>query len=87
MLKYILAIIIFGVIIFIHEFGHFFVAKLCGIKVNKFALGMGPKILKKQIGETEYSLRLVSVRWKVKIRKAKTAVHSGINPYGKECLL
>ena len=79
MLKYILAIIIFGVIIFIHEFGHFFVAKLCGIKVNKFALGMGPKILKKQIGETE--------RWKVKIRKAKTAVHSGINPYGKECLL
>lgn len=61
MLKYILAIIIFGVIIFIHEFGHFFVAKLCGIKVNKFALGMGPKILKKQIGETEYSLRLFPV--------------------------
>lgn len=61
MLKYILAIIIFGVIIFIHEFGHFAVAKLCGIKVNKFALGMGPCILKKQMGETEYSLRLFPV--------------------------
>ena len=61
MLKYILAIIIFGVIIFIHEFGHFFTAKLCGIKVNKFALGMGPRLLKKQIGETEYSLRLLPI--------------------------
>lgn len=61
MLKYILAILIFGVIIFIHEFGHFFTAKLCKIRVNKFAVGMGPKLLKKQIGETEYSLRLIPV--------------------------
>ena len=61
MLKYILAIIIFGIIIFIHEFGHFFTAKLCNVKVNKFAIGMGPRILKKQIGETEYSLRLLPI--------------------------
>ncbi len=60
-MKYILAIIIFGVIILIHEFGHFFTAKLCGIKVNKFALGMGPCLLKKQFGETEYSIRLFPV--------------------------
>ena len=41
-MKYILAIVIFGIIILIHEFGHFAASKLCGIKVNKFALGMGP---------------------------------------------
>ena len=57
----IIAIIVFGVIVIIHEFGHFFVAKLCGIKVEKFAVGMGPVLLKKQIGETEYSLRLFPI--------------------------
>lgn len=60
-MKYILAVVIFGIIILIHEFGHFFTAKLCGIKVNKFALGMGPCLLKKQWGETEYSIRLFPV--------------------------
>lgn len=58
MLKIIIAILIFGLIIAIHEFGHFAVAKSCGIKVNKFAIGMGPRIVKFQKGETEYSLRL-----------------------------
>lgn len=55
------AIIVFGVIVAIHEFGHFAVAKLCGIKVDKFAIGMGPVIFKRQKGETEYSLRLLPV--------------------------
>lgn len=54
-----LAIVIFGAIIAIHEFGHFIVAKLCGIRVNEFAIGMGPVILKFQKGETKYSLRLL----------------------------
>jgi regulator of sigma E protease len=57
----IVAIIVFGVIVAIHEFGHFAVAKLCGIKVDKFAIGMGPVILKRQKGETEYSLRALPV--------------------------
>lgn len=60
-MKYILAIVIFGIIILIHEFGHFAAAKLCGIRVNKFALGMGPCLLKKQWGETEYSVRLFPI--------------------------
>jgi len=51
------AIIMFCVLIFIHELGHFIAAKSCGVKVNKFAIGMGPAIVKKQKGETEYSLR------------------------------
>ena len=46
MVKIILAIFILGVIVALHEFGHFIVAKLCGIRVNQFAIGMGPAILK-----------------------------------------
>ncbi len=61
MLKILLAIIIFGVIIFIHELGHFIAAKIMNIKVVSFAIGMGPKIIKKEIGETEYSLRLLPI--------------------------
>lgn len=60
-MKYLLAVLIFGIIILIHEFGHFITAKLCGIRVNQFALGMGPRIIKKQWGETEYSLRLFPI--------------------------
>lgn len=61
MLKILLAIIIFGVIVFIHELGHFIAAKIMKIKVLAFAIGMGPKIIKKSIGETEYSLRLLPI--------------------------
>lgn len=57
----IIAILIFGIIITIHEFGHFIVAKLNGIQVNQFAIGMGPRLLKFQKGETEYSLRLFPI--------------------------
>ncbi len=58
-LTVIYAIIIFSVIIFVHEFGHFFTAKLFDVKVSEFALGMGPAIFKKQKGETLYSLRAI----------------------------
>ncbi|PWM64583.1 MAG: RIP metalloprotease RseP [Eubacteriales Family XIII. Incertae Sedis bacterium] len=51
------ALLIFCLLIFFHELGHFTLAKLCGVKVNEFALGMGPAVLKKQKGETLYSLR------------------------------
>lgn len=56
-----IAILFFGVIIFIHEFGHFIFAKLFGVKVNEFAIGMGPTILKKQGKETRYALRLFPI--------------------------
>ena len=47
------AIIIFCVLIFVHEFGHFIAAKACGVKVNEFAIGMGPAFFKRQKGETQ----------------------------------
>lgn len=52
-------IFLLGFLILIHEAGHFFVAKWCGIKVNEFAIGFGPTIWKKQGKETKYALRLV----------------------------
>ena len=51
------ALLIICVLIFFHELGHFMAAKACGVKVNEFAIGMGPKVLKKQKGETLYSIR------------------------------
>lgn len=56
-----LAILFFGVIIIIHEFGHFICAKLFDVKVNEFSIGMGPAIFKKQKGETQYSLRALPI--------------------------
>ena len=56
-----LAIFLFGVLIAIHEFGHFFTAKLLGVKVNEFAIGMGPALWSRQKGETLYALRAFPV--------------------------
>ena len=55
----ILAILIFGLIVIIHELGHFLFAKKCGIKVNEFCLGLGPTLFHFTKGETVYSLKLL----------------------------
>ena len=55
----IIAVLFFGILVGIHELGHFTVAKLCGIRVEEFAIGMGPAIFRRQKGETTYSLRCV----------------------------
>lgn len=55
------AILVFGVLIAVHELGHFMAAKACGVRVNEFSIGMGPALWKKQKGETQYSLRLLPV--------------------------
>ncbi len=61
MLYIIIAILIFGVLIATHELGHFATAKLLGIKVNEFSVGMGPAVFKHQKGETLYSLRVLPI--------------------------
>lgn len=55
------AVFVFGAVIAIHEFGHFAVAKLCGVQVNEFSIGMGPVLLKKMHHGTQYSLRALPV--------------------------
>ena len=51
------AVLVFGFLIAVHELGHFMAAKACGVRVNEFSVGMGPALLKKQKGETLYALR------------------------------
>ena len=57
----IFAIILFSVLIFVHELGHFTAAKLSGVQVNEFSMFMGPAIWKKQVGETLYAIRCVPI--------------------------
>lgn len=54
-------IFLLGIIVLVHEFGHFITAKMCGIYVHEFALGMGPTIYKKQGKETLYSIHLLPI--------------------------
>lgn len=60
-MQIVLAILVFCVIIIIHELGHFFAAKACGIYVKEFAIGMGPVIFRKQGKETAYVIRLLPI--------------------------
>lgn len=57
----VIAILLFGFMIFFHELGHFATAKWSGVKVNEFSIGMGPKVISKTFGETAYSLRLLPI--------------------------
>lgn len=56
---YIIAVLVFVVLIIIHEFGHFIAAKICKVRVNEFAVGFGPKLFKKKLGETTYAVNLI----------------------------
>ncbi len=60
-MRILLALLVLDLLVLIHEFGHFIVAKLCGVKVNEFAIGMGPKLLKWGKGETLYTVRLLPI--------------------------
>ena len=53
----IIAILIFALLVSVHEFGHFITAKLSGMYVEEFSIGMGPQLISKRIGETRYTLR------------------------------
>ena len=56
-------IFVFGLIVFIHELGHFITAKMSGMQVDEFAIGFGPAIFKVQKGETLYSIPYYSSWW------------------------
>ena len=56
-----IGVLLFELIVFIHEFGHFITAKKFGVQVNEFALGMGPKLIQFERGETKYTLRLLPI--------------------------
>lgn len=56
-----IAVLFFGLLIFFHELGHFTFAKIFKVKVNEFAMGMGPTLFKFKKGETKYALRLFPI--------------------------
>ena len=58
-IKIVGALFVFGLLVSVHEFGHFIVAKLTGMRVDEFAIGFGPKLWQKKYGETLYTLRMV----------------------------
>ena len=60
-ITFLAALFVFGAVIAIHEFGHFAVAKLCGVQVNEFSIGMGPALWHNIYHGTQYSLRLLPV--------------------------
>ena len=84
------AILIFEAIIIIHELGHFIAAKASGVKVNEFAIGMGPAIIKKKKGDTLYAWRVFPIggycAMRARITEARTAVRFVIKACQKECL-
>jgi len=65
-MTFIWAVILFGLLIFFHELGHFILAKSVGVKVLKFSLGFGPKIFGKKVGDTEYLLSAIPLGGYVK---------------------
>jgi regulator of sigma E protease len=60
-------LLLLGVLIFIHEFGHFIIAKACGVRVDTFSIGMGKKIIRFRKGETEYALSILPLGGYVKL--------------------
>jgi regulator of sigma E protease len=60
-------VVVFGLIVFVHELGHFLAAKWAGVGVERFSLGFGPKVVSKQVGETEYMISAVPLGGYVKM--------------------
>ncbi|MCK4358357.1 MAG: RIP metalloprotease RseP [Candidatus Cloacimonetes bacterium] len=60
-------IVLLGILIFVHELGHFIIARLCKVKVEKFSFGFGPKLIGIKIGETEYRISLIPLGGYVKM--------------------
>ena len=66
MTTFLAAVFLFGLLIFFHELGHFLLAKLVGVKVLKFSFGLGPRLIGKKIGETDYMISAIPIGGYVK---------------------
>lgn len=78
------AIFIFSLLVFIHEFGHFLMAKRVGIKVQEFSIGFGPSLFRWKKNETEYSLRLFPLGGYVKMLDGEEEAESPANFQNKK---
>ena len=73
-------IIVFGVLVLVHEFGHFYFAKKAGVRVREFAIGMGPKLLQTRRNGTTYTIRILPVGGYVRMAGRAEAEESSIVP-------
>src|SRR3990172_5470297 len=74
-------IFVLGILVFVHEFGHFIVARLAGMRVEKFSLGFPPRLFSRKIGETEYILSWIPLGGYVKLAGENPEESSGDNPW------
>lgn len=74
-------IFVLGLLVFVHEFGHFIVARLCGIRVEKFSLGFPPKLVSRKVGETEYIISWIPLGGYVKLAGENPEESTGANPW------
>lgn len=74
-------IFVLGVLVFVHEFGHFILARLAGIRVEKFSLGFPPKLISKKVGETEYMLSWIPLGGYVKLAGENPEESTGTEPW------
>ena len=80
MLTVLACIFVFGILVTVHEFGHFITAKLTGMKVEEFSIGFGPTIYQQQEGETLYSLRMLPLGGYNKITSIREAIGLELKP-------
>src|ERR671921_2751860 len=59
LLAYLAPLVVFGLVVFVHELGHFLAAKACGVYAPRFSIGFGPALWRKRWGETEYVLAIL----------------------------
>ncbi len=76
-----IAVIVLGVLVFVHEFGHFIVAKWANVYVEKFSIGFGPVLLRKKYGETEYVLSALPLGGYVKMYGEQNDDEPGLENY------
>ena len=69
--QFVLGLAALSFLVFIHEWGHFIVARLTGVKVHTFSIGFGPKLFKKKWGDTEYAFSLIPLGGYVKMFGAR----------------
>src|SRR3990170_2639319 len=74
-------IFVLGILVFVHELGYFIVARLCGIRVEKFSLGFPPKLVSRKVGETEYIISWIPLGGYVKLAGENPEESSGTNPW------
>lgn len=73
MYRYLFGVLLLGIVVLVHEFGHFIVARLCGVRVDVFSIGFGRPLLKKKRGDTEYRISMIPLGGYVKMLGESTS--------------